>query len=284
MKKIAQVRSQIAAVEAQLAAKHDQIALVEADLAKAEKLAGQGLIRASEVSDLRKERARLIGEAGSLAANTAELKERTVELDLEQLALPVERRNVAVEELTKLEPLKVKLSQSRAELTAELDQLDVRTPIAGMIHDLQVHGLRSVVIEATPIMYVVPTDRPAVAVIRVDARDIDQVHAGQETSLRFTALHQRATPIIVGEVATVSPDAYIDQVTRGYYYEARVTLSDEALKGLGRQSAGARHAGGSLFRHRGADPVHLRDEASGGLFQPRLPGYLIRPAEQGFIR
>ena len=93
LKKIAQVRSQIAAVEAQLTAKNDQIALVDEDLAKAEMLAAQGLIKAVQVSDLRKERVRLIGEAGSLAANTAELNEKTVELELELLALPVERRN-----------------------------------------------------------------------------------------------------------------------------------------------------------------------------------------------
>ena len=30
----------------------------------------------------------------------------------------------------------------------------------------------------------------------------------------------------------LSPDAYVDQVTRSYYYEARIAFSDEALKGL----------------------------------------------------
>jgi HlyD family secretion protein len=231
--KIAQVRSQIDAVEAQVVAKDDQIALVDEDLVKANKLAEQGLIKGSQVSDLRKERARLIGEKGSLAANMAELNQKTVELELELLGLPVERRSLAVEELSKLQPLKVKLTESRAEITEQLEQLEVRTPVSGIIHDSQVHGLRSVVVEATPIMYVVPTERPAIAVVRVDARDIDQVHAGQEGSLRFSAFHRRATPIITGEVITVSPDAYVDPVTRSYYYEARIAIPDAALEELG---------------------------------------------------
>jgi HlyD family secretion protein len=231
-KKIAQVRSQIDAVEAQLVAKRSQIALVDGDLGKAEILAKQGLIKSLQVSDLGKEKARLTGEAGMLAANGAELREKTVELELELLALPVERRDLAVEELSKLQPLKVKLLEGRAELLARLDQLDVRTPITGRIHDSQVGGLRSVVIEATPIMYVVPTDRPADAIVRIDARDIDQVHLGQETSLRFTAFNRRATPVITGEVVGLSPDAYVDPVTRTYYYEARVGFAGDALAGL----------------------------------------------------
>ena len=232
-KKIAQIRSQIDAVEAQRTAKHDQVALVDADLVRAEALAAQGLIRGAQVSDLRKERVRLIGEAGALAANAAELNEKIVELELEVLALPVERRNLAVEELSKLQPLKVKLTESRAEIIDQLDQLEVRTPVTGVVHDSQVGGLHSVVMEATPIMYVVPTDRPAVAVVRVDARDIDQVHAGQPASLRFSAFHRRATPLIPGEVVTVSPDAYVDQLARSHYYEAQIAFSDEALAKLG---------------------------------------------------
>ena len=173
------------------------------------------------MSDLRKERARLVGESGSLAANIAELNEKTIELELELVGLPVDRRSLAVEELTKLQPLKIKLTETRAELLEQLDQLEVRTPVTGIVHDSQVHGRRSVVVEATPIMYVVPTDRPAIAVVRVDARDIDQVHAGQQASLRFNAFHRRAMPIITGEVLTVSPDAYVDQLARSYYYEAR---------------------------------------------------------------
>jgi HlyD family secretion protein len=232
-KKIAQVRSQIAAVKAQLAAKDDQVALVDEDLAKAEVLAEQGLIKGSQLSELRKEKARLVGEAGALAANTAELNEKAVELELELLALPVDRRNLAVEELSKLEPLKVRLTESRSEVMAELDQLEVRSPVAGIIHDSQVGGLRSVVIEATPIMSVVPTDRPANAVVRIDSRDIDQVHAGQGVSLRFSSFNRRATPMVAGEVIRLSPDAFIDQVTRNYYYEARIAIPEDASAALG---------------------------------------------------
>jgi HlyD family secretion protein len=96
-----------------------------------------------------------------------------------------------------------------------------------------VGGLRSVVIEATPIMSVVPTDRPANAVVRIDSRDIDQVHAGQGVSLRFSSFNRRATPMVAGEVIRLSPDAFIDQVTRNYYYEARIAIPEDASAALG---------------------------------------------------
>jgi HlyD family secretion protein len=155
-----------------------------------------------------------------------------VELELELLSLPTDRRNLAMEELAKLEPLKVKLLESRAELEASLNQLEVRAPIAGIIHDSQVGGLRSVVVEATPIMYVVPTDRPVSAILRIDAHDIDQVHMRQSVSMRFSAFNRRAMSIIEGEVVGLSPDAFVDPVTRGYYYEARVAFEGDAVQRL----------------------------------------------------
>ncbi len=231
-KKITQIEKQIVAVEAQIAAKRDQVSLVENDLVNAESLNSRQLIKLSDVSSLRRDRARLIGEAGSLAANRAELDEKIVEMQLQLVSLPVKRRRTAMEELSKLQPDKVKLIEKRAELMEEIDKLDVRTPLAGTIHDSQIRGPRGVVLQGTPIMYVVPSDRPAVAVVRVDAGDIDQLRVGQDTALRFSAFNRRATPLVEGRVVGLSADAFIDQKTLGYYYEARIAFSRADLHGI----------------------------------------------------
>ena len=231
-KKIAQVESQITAVDAQIVAMDEQIVLVDGEIRNFEQMLDQQLIKAAHFADLRKDRARLVGEAGKLAANRAELAEKTIELDLQLLALPSERRSAAVEELSKLQPLKIKLMESRADLLSKLEQLEIRSPVAGTIHDSQVTGLRSVVMEGKPIMSVVPSERPAVAVVRIDAGDIEQVHQGQPAVLRFSAFNRRATPLIPGEVVTVSADAFVDQTTRAHYYEARVAFSKADLAAI----------------------------------------------------
>jgi HlyD family secretion protein len=83
-----------------------------------------------------------------------------------------------------------------------------------------------VITEGEPIMWVVPTDQPAEAVVRIDAGDIEQVHPGQQSMLRFSAYSRRAKPLVPGFVRTVSADALEEPTTHATYYEVRVAFPD----------------------------------------------------------
>lgn len=234
IRKIAQIKEQIAAVDAQIEAVREQSGFLRNDLANARRLEKQGLVKAAHHNAIRRDSARMRGEMGRLLANRAELAEKTIELELEQLAIVETRRSAAAEELSKLQPARIKLIESRADLLTRLDQLDVRAGVAGHVHESQVAGRRSVIEAGKPIMWIVPTDQPIVAVVRIDASDIEQVHQGQDTMLRFSAFNRRATPLIAGRVLTVSADAILEPTSQSRYYEVRVAFASEDL---------ARHAG-----------------------------------------
>jgi multidrug efflux pump subunit AcrA (membrane-fusion protein) len=88
-------------------------------------------------------------------------------------------------------------------------------------------------VAASPLMMIVPEDEPVLARIRISATDIDQVHVGQEASLKFTAFNGRQIPIILGTVRQVSADAFLDQLTQKSYYNVTVALEEAELAKLG---------------------------------------------------
>ena len=92
------------------------------------------------------------------------------------------------------------MAEQRRALRAEIDRLDIRAPVSGVIYGMQVQTPRSVVRAAEPLMYLVPQDRPLIIASQVQTIHIDQVAVGQEVNLRLSALNQRTTPELVGKV------------------------------------------------------------------------------------
>ena len=118
----------------------------------------------------------------------------------------------------------------------KLSRMEITAPVAGIVYGSQVFALQSVVQKAKDIMYIVPQDQALVVSARVPAPDVDQIVAGQEVSLRFTALDQRFTPEIFGVLNTVSADSFLDETTGKAYYEAEISPLETELVKLGEQS------------------------------------------------
>jgi HlyD family secretion protein len=81
-------------------------------------------------------------------------------------------------------------------------------------------------------MLIVPASDRLTVQARVRPQDIEQVYSGQRAGLRFSALNQRTTPEIEGEVSRVSPDLTVDQRTGQDYYTLRVAILDGELARL----------------------------------------------------
>jgi HlyD family secretion protein len=101
-----------------------------------------------------------------------------------------------------------------------------------VIYGLTVFTPRSVIRAADPVLFLVPQDRPLIIEARVDPIHIDQIRLGQEVLLRFSALDQRSTPELVGQVTQVSADAFQDDNTGLSFYMAEVTLSEGEIDRL----------------------------------------------------
>jgi HlyD family secretion protein len=230
---ITQIEAQIAGFEAQLGAQRDEQAILAAELVRAHELSRQGLIRAADLTAVEKASAVIKGEIGRLEAQIAELRGKIVESGLKRVSVVTDAAELIGVELSRLRPERTRLLETRRVILEDLRRLEIRAPVSGRIIDSQVFGLRSVVVAASPLMMIVPEDEPVLARIRVAATDIDQVHVGQEASLRFTAFNGRHYPIILGKVRQVSADAFLDQRTQQTYYEVAMALEETEVAKLG---------------------------------------------------
>jgi len=220
-----QVRSQVIGIEAQQVALDRQIELIEQELTSQRSLLDRGLAQAGTVLTLEREKARLSGQAGDLAARKAEAGEKIIELELEIIRLRTARREEAITRLRDLQFNELELREQRADLQRRLDRLEVRAPVSGVVYGLQVFGPGAVIRPAEPVLHLVPQDRPLVIAARVAPTDIDLVRRGQEVTLRFSSLDGRRTPALLGTVRQVSADAFTDNTTGRSYYEVEVVLN-----------------------------------------------------------
>lgn len=228
-----QIDEQVIGEQATLDAKVEELALLENELAVAEESLSGGLITKTVVTTFQQEVIAAKGEIGRSMSKVAELKGMVSEQQLKLYALPLDTKRLSADQLNLMRQQSTKLTEDRNAILNSVSQLDVRSPVSGMVFDSQILGPRSVVEAAKPIMYIVPDDQPMLIVVRVEAIDIDQVQVGQRSALRFTTFNRRATPMIEGTVTAISADAFTDERTQGFYYFVDVALLDEELLKLG---------------------------------------------------
>ncbi|MDD9727895.1 HlyD family type I secretion periplasmic adaptor subunit [Roseovarius sp. SK2] len=225
-KRRGQIGNQIEGIEAQQAAMDEQLALIEEELADQQSLLDRGLAQASRVLALQREQSRMLGQLGELAAQVAQSEGRITEIDIEVLKLGTRRREEAITTLRDLQFRELELLEERRALIERTSRLDITAPVSGVVYGLQVFALRSVIRPADPILYVVPQDRPLIINAQVEPTDIDKLFVGQEVTLRFSALDQRTTPELIGQVMQISADSFQDDNTRQSYYRAEIALSE----------------------------------------------------------
>lgn len=231
--RITQIGNQVDAMRAQEDALVEQIELVTEELARREDLLARGSGTVEPVVRLRQELVQLRGSLGQATAGRAEAAERVIETELAILQITTSRREQAISELREIRVGEQELIERTANLERRISRLELRAPVAGTIHGLTIFGARSVLRPADPFAYLVPEGRPLVISARVPAIDIDQVFVGQGVSLRFPAFDQSTMPEVVGEVAQVSADAFIDEVSGSNFYRTEITMTEEQAQLLG---------------------------------------------------
>ena len=229
-KRIAQIANQIDGIDAQSAAIGAQIALLERELSGQNALLSKGLTQMNRVLALERERASLLGQAGELTASRAEADGRTTELSIEILGLASQRREEAMTELRDVAARELELAERRRALAGQIDRLDIRAPVSGIVLGLQVTTPRSVIRPAEPLLYLVPQDRPLVIAVRVPTIHIDELHVGQDVRLHFASFSSRTTPELVGHVTVISADALTDDRTQVPYYRVEVALDPDEIE------------------------------------------------------
>lgn len=232
-KRDSQVRIEISGLRAQLKADDRQLALIEEELSGIRSLVKRGLVAKPRLLALQRRAAEISGGRGRNIAAISRAQQSMGETGLKIQDLLASRLNEVVRELREVESQLDDLGERRSASSDVLTRTEIRAPIAGTVVGLKIATTGGVIAAGEAIMDIVPTDDRLIVEAKVSPQDIDVVHAGMPAQVRFTALSQRNSVPVDGDVVSVSADRLADQFTPEGYYLARIALLPDVHKSLG---------------------------------------------------
>jgi HlyD family secretion protein len=222
------LEERLSGTRVQLSGVHRQLGFFEEELQGKESLLKTGLIRKSEVLSLQRARANLQGEVGRLTGEIGDTRER-ISRAREQIT---GIKNAAVKAaMEQLQQIRAELTDLRERIHAgqrTLERTRVTAPVQGAVVKMRYHTAGGVVEAGKSILEIVPLQAELIIEVRVRPQDIDNVRRGQAAMVRLSALNQRVTPMVNGEVVYVSADALPDDKKSPQFasdiYVARIKL------------------------------------------------------------
>jgi len=226
-----QIGQLIEGLEAQQSAKQQEVTLIDRELSGLRSLFERNMVPITRVVALERERTRILGERGQLMAEIARSRGQISEIEIQIAELEERYRSEVLSELRQTESRIVEFQERRVASEDRLRRLEIRSPIAGTIHESEVHTIGGVVAQGQTLMLVVPEGDQLVVEARISPADIDQLSPNQAGFVRLSAFNQRTTPEFRATVHRISPDLHTDNRTGIQYYTARLRLERAAFEG-----------------------------------------------------
>lgn len=229
---IAQLEDHIRGLIVQRSAKTESIRLIHERLEALEPLLLEGLVLATEVTVLKRDRLELIGDRGELVSQIAQAYERISERRLQMIQLQDEFHSGVLEDLQVVRARIAQLQEEKISAMDKLTRVEILAPRTGYIHQLNVHTIGGVIGAGEIIMLIVPREDVLIVEAHLQPTDVDQVQPGQEAMIRFPAFNQRTTPELRARVTTISADLTRDEDTGINYYLTRLIIGEGELAKL----------------------------------------------------
>lgn len=214
-------------------ARNRQLALIGIELAAIRKLSNNNYYPRTQLLTLERESADISGKLAEDSMNIGHIHSQINELKLQLLQNAHEFKREVVTELTAQQKEVATLEDELRSATYEVEHTTIRAPISGIVLGLRVTTVGGVIQAGESLLDVVPGDQPLQVDAMIPVQAIDKMMPGLPVSISFPAFNHAQTPIIPGEVITISADRMVDEVSHHPYYLAQVSVTDKGMKLLG---------------------------------------------------
>jgi HlyD family secretion protein len=232
-KRVEQLGEEISGIQAQVISRDEQIRLLKLELGGLRDLFKSNLVPMTRIMPVEREAANMLGQKGQLVAQRAQTEGKISEIRVQLLQLDIDMQTETGKELRELQAKSAELLERKVAAEDQLKRVDIRSPIDGYVHQLNVHTIGGVISPAEPAMLIVPLNEELQIEARVAPTDIDQLFVGQKGVVKVQAGNQRATPEIAGTVSRIAADVTREQQTGQVYYLIRLSLPTEEVAKLG---------------------------------------------------
>lgn len=214
-----------------------QIALLDDEIDTKAYLLQSGLVRKPELLVLQRTKANLEGEVGRILGDIGDAKERIARAHEQINGVRKTAIKTAVDQMHEVRGELADVRERMLAAKGVLDRVRITAPVRGVVVKLRYHTEGGVIEPSKSIMELLPLQEELIIEARVRPQDIDTVKHGQHAMVRLTALNQRITPMVSGEVIYLSADTLADerksqQTGPTDIYIVRVKLNSEEARAV----------------------------------------------------
>lgn len=258
---IAGLQSYVAGLEMTRESKQLQVSLLREQTEGMRDLARDGFVPRNRLLDLERALAQMQAGVAEDTASLGRSQRQIGELRMRRIQRLQEFQKEVRAQLADTQKEIGALSNRLQGLDYELANVLVKSPVDGVVADVNVFTEGGVVSPGFRMMDVLPSGERLIVEGQVPVHLIDSVHPNLPVELIFSAFNQNTTPRVPAQVTQVSPDRLTDEKTGVPYYRLKAEVTTDGQQML------------SQLPVRAGMPVELFVKTG----ERTLMSYLLRP-------
>ncbi len=223
------------AYNSMLGNRRNQLALVSEEHKNTSALVAEGYAPRNRQLELERMLAESNSSIAELLGNTTRAQRSIGELRQRSVVRQQEYRKEVESQLSEVDrEVQADAEKFRASKD-DLTRTEIKSPAAGQVIGLAFQSVGGVIGPGQKLMDIVPANQPLLLEARVSPHLIDRVHADLPVDVRFSSFANSPQLVVAGKVASISADLLVDQHTGAGYFLARVAVTPEGMKKLGKR-------------------------------------------------
>ncbi|MCP1445189.1 epimerase transport system membrane fusion protein [Pseudomonas sp. GGS8] len=231
--RIGQLNQQIKGLEAMIGVKGQLNKSYSGEIVELTDLLSQGFVDKQRLLEQQRKLEMVKSELADHRSTITRTRLQINETQLQILQVDKDFNADVAKQLADVQTKIYDLQEKASALEDRLSHIIIRAPESGMVIGMTVHTIGGVVRSATPLLDIVPSVSALVIEAQVAPVDIDRIAIGKRADIRFGAFNSATTPVIQGEVISVSADRLVNEKTGTPYYLARVRVTEAGVRALG---------------------------------------------------
>lgn len=228
---VAALEHRVEGRRAQIDSMQRQLTLLREDYRVMADLQAKGVAAQSAVRTIERTIADAEGDVARLESEIQEAEAQIEKFRREIIQAHDAVRQAALDEMQSVEAELDALREQSQAANNVLARTTITAPVSGTIVRMYYHTTGGVIESGKPIFEILPADVPLIVEVKIPRMQIDEVRKGEPATVRLTALNQRTTPVLDGEVIYVSADTIADMADMNQeIYVARVSIPPEQLE------------------------------------------------------
>ncbi len=216
-KQVAQKQSEIQLLRGQEQSIKDQIALLNEQIGMRMELMRKGLQPKLVMLDNQRELARTEGQMAENKGQQRLVRKTIAELESRKDEISTRMVVEASESLGKIYAEIAELEESIAQVEDKVARLQIRSPVTGVIQNLQTETVGGVLAPGEVVVEVIPTDAELVVEARITTDDIGFVFKGQTATVKVLTYDYTRYGQINGVIERISATTLEDEEGKPFY-------------------------------------------------------------------